>query len=77
MAVGSGLLLSMAGKKRIDPVGAAPARPSTTNRRFTKPLMIRDQVAALCSNFAFFGVLFGKTVFCPAWITYSSRLGMP
>jgi len=34
--------------------------------------MIRDQVAALWSIFAFFGVPSGKTVFCPSWITYSS-----
>jgi hypothetical protein len=31
--------------------------------------MIRNQVAARCSIFAFFGVFSGKTVFCPAWLT--------
>jgi len=36
--------------------------------------MIRDQVAALWSIFAFFGVPSGKTVFCPSWITYSSLM---
>ncbi len=71
--VASELLLSMAVKKRSDPpLGAAAARPSTTNRRFAKLRMIRDQVAALWSIFAFFGVPSGKTVFCPSWITYSS-----
>jgi len=39
--------------------------------------MIRDQVAALWSIFAFFGGLSGKTVFCPAWITCSSCLVIP
>jgi len=39
--------------------------------------MIRNQVAALCSIFAVFSVFSGKTVFCSAWITCSSRLLIP
>jgi hypothetical protein len=31
--------------------------------------MIRNQVAVLCSIFAVFSVLSGKTVFCSAWLT--------
>jgi hypothetical protein len=69
---GTELLLSMAGKK-LTPLGPAAGRPSTTKRRFAKLRMIRDQVAAFFSIFAFFGVFSGETVFCPVWIL-SARL---
>src|SRR5947207_16020077 len=64
---GRGFSLAWRSRNAVTPIGAAAARPSTTNTRFAKLRMIRDQVAALWSIFAFFGGLSGKTVFCPAW----------
>src|SRR5205807_3239377 len=60
------------GKIRIlRPRHAERPQKRVSDRRFTK-LAIRSP--RFVPIFAFFGVLFGKTVFCPAWITYSSRL---